>query len=72
MKILLHYVVLIIFLVSALYSAEHNCDHCGHLRSECLTKREGTGRATGKWVDDVTPKRGWTCVSAEDLRITGS
>lgn len=23
--------------------------------------------ASGKWLDDTTPKRGWTCVQAEDL-----
>ncbi len=43
------------------------CDYCGG--HDCLEARtdipKGKG-ASGKWVDDVTPKRGWKCTDIED------
>ena len=45
------------------------CDYCdGH---DCMETRahvrELGGGASGKWVDDATPKRGWKCAAIEDL-----
>jgi hypothetical protein len=46
-----------------------NCEHCGGTRSVCLTLKENGKGASGKWLDNVTPKRGWTCTGAEDLGV---
>lgn len=74
MKNVFRYIVLSILLASFPYNflrAMDDCPHCDHLRDECFTiktsvKQRGGG-STGKWKDDITPKRGWSCVGAEDL-----
>lgn len=50
---------------SSLFAA--GCPHCDGLREDCQVARAGAGGSSGKWNDDVTPKRGWSCTSAEDL-----
>ena len=47
------------------------CPHCDGMRQHCLEAREGSSGASGRWVDDVTPKRSWTCTGAEDLGSEG-
>lgn len=48
-----------------------DCPHCEDLRGACLVahpRPDGTrGGASGKWVDNTTPKRGWRCTGAKDL-----
>jgi hypothetical protein len=50
-----------------------NCNYCdGH---DCLEAREdipkGKG-ASGKWIDDQTPKRDWTCIEVFDREGEGT
>lgn len=68
--------VLVLFLLNteSLYSV--SCDYCvgDH---DCMEARAAValhraqkghgGGASGKWIDRVTPKRGWSCYQMEDL-----
>ncbi|PLX29214.1 MAG: hypothetical protein C0582_04860 [Alphaproteobacteria bacterium] len=47
------------------------CPHCDGMRQDCLEARAGSKGASGRWIDNVTPKRGWTCTTAEDLGSDG-
>lgn len=75
MKIFLRYLTLAFLLAFLPYNFLHamdaECPHCDQLRDECFmvkaTVKARGGGATGKWIDNVTPKRGWKCVGAEDL-----
>lgn len=71
MRFFLYSFTLTALLIPYNFSHAVRCPHCDHLRDECYTVRiavtQRGGGATGKWKDDVTPKRGWTCIKAEDL-----
>lgn len=75
MKIFIRYmtlgILLTLFAPHFLKAMDAQCPHCNHLRDECFsiktTVKQKGGGASGKWNDDVTPKRGWTCTGAEDL-----
>lgn len=63
--------ILTLFTISLLLNptfsaaAGHMCE--GH--HDCMLVRASvpvSGAASGKWKDEVTPKRGWTCSSVED------
>lgn len=64
-------ILLTFFSPNFLIAMENHCPHCDHLRDECFsvkaTVKQRGGGATGKWKDDITPKRGWKCIGAEDL-----
>lgn len=69
MKNLLRYLILIFLSLPIPYKFLNAvyCPHCNDLREDCFEPREHGGGATGRWADTVTPKRGWTCIYAEDL-----
>lgn len=60
---------LFLFLVFAPSSTliASQCPRCSDLRDDCLIMKTHGGGASGKWLDNVTPKRGWACTGAEDL-----
>src|SRR5690606_20719643 len=69
MKIFIRY-FLVSFIITnfsyTLLNAMH-CPHCSDLRDDCLQMRTYGGGSSGKWLDNNTPKRGWSCTGAEDL-----
>jgi hypothetical protein len=63
-KLFMAFLALIFFANFALQAV---CPHCHGMRDDCMEAREGGKGASGKWRDNHTPKRGWTCQGAEDL-----
>jgi len=72
MKKFLRYVTLSLLLAFTPYDLLKaiDCPHCGDLRDTCFAARarpNGVGGASGKWIDNETPKRGWTRAGEKDL-----
>ena len=48
-------------------SQANPCPRCAAGRDDCMTPRKMRSVSTGKWRDDITPKRGWRPVYVQDL-----
>ena len=58
--------------LSPSFSMEY-CPYCGDDIEKCFTVRTAVATKSvstrGRWTDQITPKRGWTFIRAEDLGV---